>query len=408
MPLKKQIKGKDTSTPPDANSLWLNRILAAFSSTVAPLLLIYLNLRCEKNQCVLYQLPLVIPNYPGAYLSFTAATFFFGFVGMMFIFKVTTARESGTTSGFYSLLAASLLLLGLASVKPEFIHTARNECMRILVVATLFSYAICAVLATTSWLNIGVEKIAPRSWLCAFFMGTHRSLNIGPVELKYFFYVNVGLVALGLLDLLLFLDFALRITLTAPLIFLTVTQYIFVAHKLFYENFMATKPFIETEKLGFYWLLKTMLYLPFLYSLPVHYAAATEIVIPKSLMLADCVLFLFGFIVYASSIHQKENFVQDQSTYKNYKSIPVGGKRLLIGGYWGIVQKPDYLGFMMMWLSWIVACGLSGLSLVVLVIVYGSVIGWLSKVSKLNKNKYGAGWIRYTNMVPQKVIPFVY
>lgn len=415
-PTRRSIRVKESQAAPELPNPWVRKLTALLITVTGPALLIYLNLRCEKNQCVLYQLPLVIPTHFGAYFSSTATGLFIGFMALMFFFKVSTIHGSKkgleTTSlspGFSALLSSTLLLLGIAYLKPEYIHIVRAEYLRLLICTTVFTLVFSTVITLTAWLNLGGSGKMDKALTCAFFLGTKREWELGPVELKYFFYVHIGLIGLALLDLILLLDFALKYTLTAPLAFLALTQYLVVAHTLMYENFLEKKPFVENENLGFYWLMKVMMYLPFLYSLPVHYAAVTEIVLPQPAMLADCVLFLFGFIVYASSIHQKENFVRDPSAYKSLKSIPTGtGQRLLTSSYWGIVQKPDYLGYMIIWLSWIIACGMSGLSLVVLSIVYTSIFLWAYQVGQHNKDKFGSGWTRYTNLVPNKLIPYVF
>ncbi|XP_012944950.1 delta(14)-sterol reductase TM7SF2 [Aplysia californica] len=341
-PTKKVLRVKESGIPSEEGSKW--KYFHIFITICGPLFLIYLNLRCEKNQCVLFQLPLVVPTHVGAYFSTTATLMLFGFFALVFLFSLSAA------------------------------HSSKKE----------------------------------KSFPSAFYHGSCTTLTLAQVELKYFFYVHVGLVALALLDLLVLLDFALKHTVTAPLAFLATTQYLLVAHTLLYESFLMKKPFIDSEKLGFFWLLKVLLYLPFFHSLPVLYTSVTEIVLPKPAMLADCVLFLFGFIIYTSSIHQKENFAVDPNAYRSLKSITVPGRRLLISGYWGIVQKPDYLGYMIIWLSWIIACGLSGLSLVVLTIIYITMFVWLHQAAQVKKTKYHSGWTRYINVVPKKVIPYVY
>jgi len=227
--------------------------------------------------------------------------------------------------------------------------------------------------------------------------------------LKYFFYVNVGLVALALFDLLFVIDLALKSALTPHVTFLAVTQYVVFSHQLLFEKFMFDKPFMKTEKLGFFWLFKTMLCLPFLWSMPVHYAAVTEIGLSKPALLADSVLFLFGFVVYAHSIHLKENFVRDPRAYDNLKSVKVGrGKRMLADGTWGIVQKPDYLGYMLIWLSWTIACDFSAISLIVLAIVYTTVWSWLGKIENEKKARMNTDWDRVKRIVPNRLIPYVF
>ncbi|KAH9492702.1 hypothetical protein Btru_024221 [Bulinus truncatus] len=119
---------------------------------------------------------------------------------------------------------------------------------------------------------------------------------------------------------------------------------------------------------------------------------------------------IFGIIVYISSSQQKENFAEDNLKYKNLRSVAAyGGKRFLISGYWGMVQKPDYIGYMIIWFSWTVACGFSYLSLIVLTIIYGSVFSWTQQATRLKQHTLGnSSWVKYEQAVPNKLIPYLY
>lgn len=68
-----------------------------------------------------------------------------------------------------------------------------------------------------------------------FFCGSCIETYIGRVELKYFFYVHVGLVAWALLDLLIVLNEAIERVVTAPVAFLLISQFLVIGHTLFYE-----------------------------------------------------------------------------------------------------------------------------------------------------------------------------
>ncbi|KAH9492710.1 hypothetical protein Btru_024242 [Bulinus truncatus] len=193
-------------------------------------------------------------------------------------------------------------------------------------------------------------------------------------------------------------------------IFLALTQCFFIGYTLYFEQYMRRKPFNRREGLGFFWLMRVLMYLPFLHSLPVYYAATTEVFLPKPLLLLNSVIYLFGIIVYISSSQQKENFAEDNLKYKNLRSVAAyGGKRFLISGYWGMVQKPDYIGYMIIWFSWTVACGFSYLSLIVLTIIYGSVFSWTQQATRLKQHTLGnSSWVKYEQAVPNKLIPYLY
>ncbi|GFS16217.1 delta(14)-sterol reductase [Elysia marginata] len=391
---------------------WQYRIAAFAMMFGGPLLLLYLIIRCEKNQCVLFQLPVVLPNHLSAYFSITSVSLVLGFILLMFL--TSSSKPSyyeeikGVPPSFSALLTLSLILVALTLAKPEVIGTLHNEYLRLFSVTLVF----CIMLNTTLFVLAQAKIISKERDYClpmAFFFGNLTQFVFGRVELKYFLYAHVGMVAWGLLDLLILLNAVLESTVTAPLIFIAVSQYIIVAHTVLFENFLRSRPFTETEGLGFFWMLRVLLYLPFLHSLPAYYAAVTEVTLNKPALMANCVFFLFGFVIYVTSIHQKESFVSDPASNKQYRSMPYfPGKRVMVGGYWAIVQKPDYLGYMIMWMSWALACGLSGLAVLVLLLIYASVLLMLHQSTNIKKIKYGTTWNRYTALVPYKLIPNVF
>lgn len=69
----------------------------------------------------------------------------------------------------------------------------------------------------------------------SLFHGSNINVNFAHVELKYFFYVCVGIVAWALLDLLIVLHVVIDQHVTAPLVFLAVSQFMVIFHTLLYE-----------------------------------------------------------------------------------------------------------------------------------------------------------------------------
>ncbi|CAG5127397.1 unnamed protein product, partial [Candidula unifasciata] len=313
------------------------------------------------------------------------------------------------STGGLALLISSMSLFALAYLKSDYISIVHGEYLRMLVTTTLFCILVSLILFV---LNIFEMLPGSSSDLCSlmsFFYGSNTCVHLGHVELKYFFYVHVGLVAWALLDQLIVLNVIVERHITAPVAFLLITQFLYIGHMLLYEKFVKAAPFVLYEGLGFFWLMRVLMYLPFFHSLPLYYAATTEIVLSKPAILADCVFFLFGFVIYISALHQRESFLADPSNFKKMKSIVAqNGRRLLVSGYWGIVQKPDYLGYVIMWTSWTVVCGFSGLSVIVLLVMLATVYMWLRQSSQFKQNMFGGAWTKYTHQVPKQVIPHVF
>uniref|UniRef100_A0A2C9KG77 Steroid 5-alpha reductase C-terminal domain-containing protein n=1 Tax=Biomphalaria glabrata TaxID=6526 RepID=A0A2C9KG77_BIOGL len=335
---------------PSVSLRWL--VASILFMFLAPVFLIFLVLRCEKNQCMLLQLPMVIPTLPNVYFS-------------MF--------------SFYVVIGYILIVLLLAITHVPAVSYTENQDF---------------------------------SWPAAIFYGNTISIKIGDLDLKYFFYVYAGMIGWVLLDMIIFLNMILEHKWNSSVIFLTITQSIFIAYTLYNEQFMQRKPFVKYVGLGFLWLMRVLMFLPFLHSLPVYFAATTEMRLPKPLILLAYILYLFGLIMYISCTQQKEGFQNEKLIQKAIRTVSVGassGKRFLVSGYWGIVQKPDYVAYMIIWFSWTMACGLSNLSVIILLLMYGSVLVWLQQTTYYKQHTMGNNvWDKYETAVPKKLIPFIY
>ncbi|XP_059163076.1 delta(14)-sterol reductase LBR-like [Physella acuta] len=396
------------------------RLLSLLVLIIGPPFLLYLVLRCVKNQCVLFQLPLVVPTHLNAYFSSYAALLVFGFIMIMLLISFTSRPaylkdmkgfdQPQASTAFASLVCATMIMLILAYLKPEYIRFLYEEYLRMFATTTAFCIGFSFFVFTLNFIGV-LEKDRAFCYPMAFLYGYNTNVNINHVELKYFFYVHVGMVAWALLDLIIFLDAYLNQPFSYSATFLAFTQYVFIAHTLLYESYLRKRPFVYTEGLGFLWLMQVLMYLPFLHSLPVYYVATMESSLSWQAILADTVLFIFGFVINISSIHQKEKFLSDHQSYRNLKSIPGpahSGKRLLVSGYWGVIQKPDYLGYMIIWLSWTIACGYSLLAIAVLLVVYATMFMWLKKSAQYKLEVYGPAWQKYVTFVPYQVIPYLF
>ncbi|BFZ07726.1 hypothetical protein BsWGS_10765 [Bradybaena similaris] len=394
------------------------KALSLLAMIFGPIFLIYLTMRCEKNQCILFQLPLVVPTHLSAYFSPLAFGIVIGFILLMFLLSSATVPDKeedlpSPSTGLLALLFTSLILLALAYFKSDYISIVHGEYLRMLVTATVICVFISMALFVLNILDIIPNNSSGCRCqaVCAlsFFYGSNTYVRLGHVEMKYFFYVHVGLVAWALLDQIIVWNVIAEQSMTGPVAFLAITQLLYIGHMLLYERFIKAAPFVKNEGLGFFWLMRVLMYQPFLHSLPLYYAATIEAELSQPALLANCVFFLFGFVVYISALHQRDNFINDNRNVRKMKAFPAqNGKRLLASGYWGIVQKPDYLGYVIMWTSWTLVCGFSSLSALVLLVMLGTVYMWLQKSSQFKQIEFGAAWNRYINHVPKQIIPHVF
>ncbi len=69
---------------------------------------------------------------------------------------------------------------------------------------------------------------------------------------------------------------------------------------------------------------------------------------------------MLGYVMYRTSDTQRCEHARNpgQPGLRNLRSIPAAaGRRILCGGWWGLVRRPDYLGQILVQWSWILPAG---------------------------------------------------
>jgi len=175
------------------------------------------------------------------------------------------------------------------------------------------------------------------------------------------------------------------------------------------EEFMLSTWDIHSENFGFMLVWGDLVYVPFLYSLPVWWHLdQVQPMAPAALVLL--VLFhLLGLWVFREANWQKER-------YKQNPNAPIWGKpaeaidgRLLVSGFWGLGRKINYTGEIAVYVSFALTTGfvspypyLLPLSLIVLLSQRAA------RDDKKCRAKYGERWTRYCERVRFRMVPFLY
>ncbi|XP_048149161.1 delta(14)-sterol reductase TM7SF2-like isoform X2 [Corvus hawaiiensis] len=83
------------------------------------------------------------------------------------------------------------------------------------------------------------------------------------------------------------------------------------------------------------------------------------------------------------------------------------GQVLLVGGWWGLVRRPDDLGELLMALGWTLPCGLSPPLLLLLV---GAALRELRAVvgERRQRRRFGGAWGGLCQRVPHRLLPLIY
>lgn len=258
------------------------------------------------------------------------------------------------------------------------------------------------------------------------FMGVEHNPRIGPFDFKLFFNGRPGIVAWTLINLSFaakqYNDFGY---ISNSMILLNILQGTYVIDFFLNESWYLRTIDIAHDHFGFYLAWGDTVWLPFMYTLQSVYLAHHPISLPWWGCAATLLLGVTGYLIFRAVNHQKDYFrVAMKTTGKctiwgkparyilaPYATTDAEQKQsyLLASGWWGLSRHFNYVGDLMNALSYCVLCG------------FGHVLPYFYFCFMLCllihrsfrddircRQKYGAYWDKYCQMVPYRIIPYVF
>lgn len=294
----------------------------------------------------------------------------------------------------------------------------------LLTVSTLAVFGLSA-LCYVWGRNRGELERSTGNALYDFYMGTvlNPRLDLRPwlgegaqkdVDLKFFFESRMGMASWGALAILLpAAELQTHGSLSTAMLVVTLCQLFYIIDFFVFESTLLSMLDIIYENFGFMLWHGFLVWIPFNFTLQQQYIleARPELSIVFSVLIVA--MNFAGYIIFRDSNLQKQRFRRDPSR-------PVWGKppvtlqtkrgtKLLISGWWGLARHTNYLGDLMMALSWCLTCGFGSVVPYFYFIYFAPLlINRERRDHALCKGKYGDDWDRYCEKVPYRIIPYVY
>ncbi|PPD86418.1 hypothetical protein GOBAR_DD16636 [Gossypium barbadense] len=125
--------------------------------------------------------------------------------------------------------------------------------------------------------------------------------------------------------------------------------------------------------------------------------------------IANCFVFLIGYLVFRGANKQKHIFKQNPKALIWGKPPKVVGGKLLASGYWGIARHSNYLGDLLLALSFSLPCGLSSPIPYFYPIYLFILLVWRERRDEARcAEKYKDIWAEYCRLVPWRIFPYLY
>ncbi|CAL9174140.1 unnamed protein product [Musa hybrid cultivar] len=365
--------------------------------------------------------------HPSSAYCIPESIFFFPCSFSLFRFGITFA-VSGTSRDWYlhevdvrcgmhflTVIAdKGLELLSATFIFSLFVSSFSLECLLLFVVSLVLYAAGLKSRSQSSSLKPHVTGDFIHDW----WFGVQLNPHFLGIDLKFFF-VRAGMMGWLLINLSLLAKNYEAGTANLSVILYQLFCTLYVLDYFFYEEFMTSTWDIIAEKLGFMLVFGDLVFIPFTFSIQGWWLLKNKVELTKVAAVANCLVFLVGLLkhpaefcsyrVFRGANKQKHIFKKDPKAPIWGKPPKVIGGKLLASGYWGIARHCNYLGDLLLALSFSLPCGISSAIpyfyptyLLILLI-------WRERRDEARcSQKYKEIWAEYCQLVPWRILPYVY
>ncbi|KAK3226732.1 hypothetical protein Dsin_006594 [Dipteronia sinensis] len=228
------------------------------------------------------------------------------------------------------------------------------------------------------------------------------------IDLKFFF-VRAGMMGWLLINLSILAKSALDCPLSRSMILYQTFSALYILDYFVYEEYMTSTWDIIAERLGFMLVFGDLVWIPFTFSIQGWWLLHNKVEITTAAVIANCIVFLIGYLVFRGANKQKHVFKKNPKELIWGKPPRVIGGKLLASGYWGMARHCNYLGDLLLALSFSLPCGISSpipyfypIYLLILLI-------WRERRDEARcAEKYREVWAEYCRLVPWRILPYFY
>lgn len=327
-------------------------------------------------------------------------------------------------SGLLIALLLSRILVSNNYYLPELQFIYDNQ-LKLTLVTIIFSFFlsvfvyICSFIPLTKQNNAGTnERILSINGnsgniIYDWFIGRELNPRIGSWDIKLFCELRPGMLLWFLINLSCMHNQYHKLhKITDSLLLVNFLQAFYVFDGVLNEEGVLSMMDITTDGFGFMLSFGDLAWLPWSYSLQSRYLALPENSFELGNIKVALILTLSftGYYIFHSSNKQKSDFRMGKLDHLNLKSIKTKtGSKLLCDGWWGISQHTNYFGDWLIGWSWCLPTGFQTLLTYFYVIYFGVLLVHRQMRDEAKcRLKYGKQWEEYEEIVPYKIVPYIY
>ncbi|CAL1713388.1 unnamed protein product [Somion occarium] len=244
-----------------------------------------------------------------------------------------------------------------------------------------------------------------------FFVGRELNPSLGSFDLKSFNELRPGLILWVLADISCackqYVSRGGNVTDSMWLVLAFQTWY--VVDGLYNEPAILTTMDITTDGFGFMLGVGDLAWVPFVYSLQARYLVFNQVELGPIHTAIICFVNLLGYYIFRDANGEKNNFRNGLNPKNLQYMTTESGSKLLTSGWWGRSRHPNYFGDLLMALAWSLPTG-AETPITYFYVTYFTVllIHRQRRDDAHCEKKYGKDWKKYCEIVPSRIIPYIY
>ncbi|KAL1187201.1 hypothetical protein V6Z11_A01G233500 [Gossypium hirsutum] len=228
------------------------------------------------------------------------------------------------------------------------------------------------------------------------------------IDLKFFF-VRAGMMGWLIINLSVLAKSVQDGFLSQSMILYQLFCAFYILDYFVHEEYMTSTWDIIAERLGFMLVFGDLVWIPFTFSIQGWWLLNNKVELTTAAAIANCFVFLIGYLVFRGANKQKHIFKQNPKALIWGKPPKVIGGKLLASGYWGIARHSNYLGDLLLALSFSLPCGLSSPIPYFYPIYLFILLVWRERRDEARcAEKYKDIWAEYCRLVPWRIFPYLY
>ncbi len=351
---------------PDLNLDWL---VALFFCTVGPLILVSLHTLAKGNSYKL-EYPKLSRNWADywdreAFFAVFSFGLFIRFLNFLPVGSTVRAINGSEVrlNGFHSLLIvlAAVPALIYRNVDVSFVTKKYFYLMTSALILGLVSATVAYIKA-----NWGKRSNAnPKGNTGNFIVDWYNGREFNPYmrgDFKLILY-RTCMIGMALINILLVLQNVKENTgkVNPVVIVAAAFQVWYAIDALFFEEYFFFSYDAMNTGYGFS-IVSRYISLPFLTTLITKYTIKNSPTLPVPQLVMIAFMNALGYVIFRSSETQRCEFAKNpnQPSLRSLRTLStVAGRKILAGGWWGLIRHPNILGELLMVWSWVLPAGMS-------------------------------------------------